>query len=634
MSHSLFIKFLSVVLAWTLCTPLLSVQAEAPHEAMFVTLQQPLEFLNPEGDEILVPAGTFTVKPESRQLILEMKEGSSLTLSATQGVHSIDVPFPMAVLNPGEEAGLADSDLLVVMYPDGQTLQAVGDRVQIASRGISDMNEQSENLTDPSIITLDEPVYFTAPDGSPIVVQPGSYTVEAAQSWIRLIPGEDRQQALLLQAEQETHETGVQNLLALSLPGGMDQELDVHQIVLMLPTGESLEATGSYSGIQKRGLKFKKKKTRSKKKRRGTYFKKFRKKVNRATTQYRKDPRGARQWALKQAKSRAQKVGQKVRQGMKYLKEDPKFASCYAALWSARKAAWAASEGTKLLVEHLKNPEWKRKLEEKAMAFIQSHQGKGVIKAMFDAGVILAHERNRKLWNNLTNPNHTCQQSFKATIKEVGRQIGPQLAAMHTSSNSEVRSRSARTYQLLGATVGGQFAAAKIAGGEFGAGIGWGFDGSKEKYVFAGGWVGTDAGVAGALQIGYWASIVDAGDKYKKGEYIKGIKGWFIGGGVASRDISAFLQPGAKFRAKIPIEFGLDFFWSPSELERLFKGQPVNLWPTGVALNFIKGATAKSTVDKLPEGLVSIPTLSFQTGATGLWSEIKQFPRNLNRRRR
>ncbi len=628
MSHSFSIKFLSVVLAWTLCTPLLSVQAEAPPEAMFVTLQQPLQFLNPEGDESLVPSGTFSVKPRSRQLVLEAEEGVSHILSATQGIHSIDVPFPIAVLNPGEEAGLDDSDLLVVLYPDGQTLQAVGDRVRVSSRGIPDMIEQSEDFTDPSIITLEEPVYFTAPDGGPVVVESGTYTVEAAQPWIRLILGQDRKQSLLLQAEQETHETGVQNLLALSLPGGMDQELDVHQIVLMLPTGESLEATGSYSGIQKRGLKFKKKKKRSKKKRRKPFFKK---KFPKAKMRYPTNPKRAGQWV----KKRAQDVGKKVRQGMKYLKDDPKFAACYSTLWSARKAAWAASKGTEFILKYLEEPRWKEKLEEKAMEFIQSHQGKGVIKAMFDAGVILAHARNRKLWNNLTDPNHTCHQTFKDTIREVGRQIGPQLAAMHTSSNSEVRSRSVRTYQLLGATVGGQFALAKIVGGEFGAGVGWGFDGSKEKYVFAGSWVGTDAGVAGALQIGYWASIVDAGNKYKKGEYIKGIKGGFIGGGVASRDISAFLQPGAKFRAKIPIEFGLDFFWSPSELKRLFKGQPVNLWPTGVALNFIKGKSFKSTLDNLPPGVLAIPTLSFQTGATGLWSDPKKkFFQRKNRRRR
>jgi len=71
---------------------------------------------------------------------------------------------------------------------------------------------------DPTIVAFDKPVYFIAPDGSPVVVKPGRYAAEAASPWIRFIPGQDRQNALLIEAQQGTQDSGIEDLLSLSLP--------------------------------------------------------------------------------------------------------------------------------------------------------------------------------------------------------------------------------------------------------------------------------------------------------------------------------------------------------------------------------------------------------------------------------
>ena len=102
-------------------------------------------------------------------------------------------------------------------------------------------------------ISLETPVYFLAPDGSPLVTDSPTFSVEAAEEWIRLVPG-NPQDALLIEAKKGTHELEIADALALSVPDTEDAQHDRHHILLLLPDGKSLEATGTYSGIRPRGL--------------------------------------------------------------------------------------------------------------------------------------------------------------------------------------------------------------------------------------------------------------------------------------------------------------------------------------------------------------------------------------------
>jgi hypothetical protein len=103
-------------------------------------------------------------------------------------------------------------------------------------------------------ITLDQPVHFLGTDGSDVVANPGEYSVEAAQEWLRLIPGTERRDALLVEAQKGTHEVKVEVPIVISTPGSEPDELDVHVIQYLNPDGTSMVATGTYSGIQSRGL--------------------------------------------------------------------------------------------------------------------------------------------------------------------------------------------------------------------------------------------------------------------------------------------------------------------------------------------------------------------------------------------
>jgi len=102
-------------------------------------------------------------------------------------------------------------------------------------------------------ITLEKSVYFTGADGSVAVAEPGEYSVEATQEWLRLTPGTERHAALLVETSRGGHGEEVPEPVAISVPGG--EELpDTHVVSLLLPDGVSIDAIGSYSGIQGRGL--------------------------------------------------------------------------------------------------------------------------------------------------------------------------------------------------------------------------------------------------------------------------------------------------------------------------------------------------------------------------------------------
>ena len=103
-------------------------------------------------------------------------------------------------------------------------------------------------------ITLDQAVHFTGTDGSDAVADPGDYSVEAAQEWLRLIPGAERRDALLIEAQPGTHEVKVEIPIVISTSGTEPDEMDVHVVQFLNPDGTSLVATGTYSGIQSRGF--------------------------------------------------------------------------------------------------------------------------------------------------------------------------------------------------------------------------------------------------------------------------------------------------------------------------------------------------------------------------------------------
>ena len=112
--------------------------------------------------------------------------------------------------------------------------------------GASDTNAKNVNLT------LERSAHFTMADGSDVVIEPGTYQVEAADPWLRLIPGE-RQECLIIGGYQNVHH---EEEMSTSQSSDFLVEGDDNAVVqLLLPGGQGLEAVGSASGIRSRAVK-------------------------------------------------------------------------------------------------------------------------------------------------------------------------------------------------------------------------------------------------------------------------------------------------------------------------------------------------------------------------------------------
>jgi len=101
-----------------------------------------------------------------------------------------------------------------------------------------------------TIVRLERSIYFTNPDGSQVLAQPGLYavTVTAEGSRLRLYPAGGAA-PLTLATETTRHEETTPPLpLALIL----SEEDEVH-VVLLLPERKALDARGSYSGTPPSG---------------------------------------------------------------------------------------------------------------------------------------------------------------------------------------------------------------------------------------------------------------------------------------------------------------------------------------------------------------------------------------------
>ena len=277
--------------------------------------------------------GTYVVTAGEETLHLTANDSdTSVTIEADENSHKANILTPTAASIPGQDGPLANTHVVILFLPDGHALQSIGTYPGIQSRGIPPDTDLSGSTT---TITFEKAVHFIAPDGSPVVAAPGQYTAEAAQNWIRLIPGEARQNALLVEAQKGTNDTGIEKLVALSLPGSTEKELDLHFVMLLLPTGQTFEATGSYSGIQPRG-----------------FFKKtFNKAKRTASRTYKKAQGGARK-AASAAKKGTSKAAQKAKQAAQKAKRAALKAK-RAAEHSARVAAAVSVKFAKEVAKRL-----------------------------------------------------------------------------------------------------------------------------------------------------------------------------------------------------------------------------------------------------------------------------------------
>ena len=106
---------------------------------------------------------------------------------------------------------------------------------------------------DSPAVLLDTASHFTAPDGTDVLVAPGTYRIEqSAETQLRLVT-DPPQPAIEIQATATTHEETVAAPLALAI--AEEGQADEIHLVLLLPDGRGLDATGSLSGTRSRATR-------------------------------------------------------------------------------------------------------------------------------------------------------------------------------------------------------------------------------------------------------------------------------------------------------------------------------------------------------------------------------------------
>ena len=351
---------------------------------------------------------------------------------------------------------------------------------------------------EPTTIALEKPVYFLAPDGSSLVVQKGHYSVEAAQEWIRLIPGKKRNDALLIEAKKETHDVGSEIPIALSIPGDSLEELNLHHIQLLLPNGTSLEATGTYDGVRSRGFLSKAKKrarARAAKARRAAA-----RKAKAAKAAALRAKRDAEQ-AAHAAAAKAQELARKAKQEAERLAALAAIGTCKAAVKADQMAGAlkaAVLQAAEAELAKIKEKFRAIDLIDKAFGELE-RQGNKVMENLADSVPSLNTPVNLEKLKKLMNPYYLCEGGFRTAPRDI-----QQMLSRTPAGNLFVGSRGSKRGGTV--SIGYQYNQAAIAGVEGGFGVGLHVPNPTpaKGYIFAGGMLTAGAGSSHAIQIGYW----------------------------------------------------------------------------------------------------------------------------------
>ncbi|MDH3503812.1 MAG: hypothetical protein OEZ41_04010 [Nitrospirota bacterium] len=118
---------------WVLCMGLNPVAEAAP----IITLEQSVHFLESDGSDVMVEAGTYEVETlVGSRLRLNVEGGDTLFLDAHATTHSEEIEAPLAVTVSGEDPDVVH---IVLLLQNGQALDAPGSISGTRSRGFSNL---------------------------------------------------------------------------------------------------------------------------------------------------------------------------------------------------------------------------------------------------------------------------------------------------------------------------------------------------------------------------------------------------------------------------------------------------------------------------------------------------------------
>ncbi len=570
-------SLMSLVLALTLLNSFVPAHANESLNNQTTTLEKAVYFDTVQGDRIQLLPGTYELNPSSDSLQVNQAGENSdpLELAITMDTHEQDLDEPLAVSVPGlPDTDTSDRHVLALFLPGGLTYEAEGTYSGVRSRDV----DPHTLLTDPMQVYFEKPIHFVTPNGEPLEVKPGTYTVEETEQGIRLVSPEQSEVGLL-DAQSEKDDSSLDTSVALSLPGDAEDAADLHYVVLMTSGGDSFQALGTYSGVQSRGL-FKKI---------GKSFKKTVKKAKRTVNRVGKKAKGSVKRVGKGAKRTVKQIGKgaqrttkKIGKGLKKAGRDTGRFAKKAALDAKKKAEWVARQAAKgaqiaakavckagltasrvaaevqaKLLSPIKKALFKALQADKAQKALRQavekikRQQAASIQQSFAAAMTLAHPKNTKTVRQLLSPNQMCERPAatvqKTMQKMIGKPLRAALASAQSADSSGVRSRGSFASASIG--LGGNLA--KVGGGEIGVRYAFDFINKSHWYLDLAGMLKTNVGGGGAVAIGIFPkkNPVDTG-------------GWFMGAAVG------FPLP----KAPQAVGGGIDFFFDfPLQIKPPFK---------------------------------------------------------------
>ncbi len=102
-----------------------------------INLNTAVHFLTPDGTNVLLRPGNYTVKATDGALQFIPESGDLQVVEAEASTHEEEIDAPLAISLPGEEKDFRDMHLVMLLLPDGQSLETQGSYSGIRDRAIS-----------------------------------------------------------------------------------------------------------------------------------------------------------------------------------------------------------------------------------------------------------------------------------------------------------------------------------------------------------------------------------------------------------------------------------------------------------------------------------------------------------------
>ncbi len=113
-----------------------NVWGQESSDPMSFQLNRPVHFLSPEGTNILLRTGTYSVASYDQGLQLTPATGNAFLIGAAPSTHEEEVESPIVVSLEGQEGEFSDMHMVMLLLPGGQSWEAAGSYSGVRERAL------------------------------------------------------------------------------------------------------------------------------------------------------------------------------------------------------------------------------------------------------------------------------------------------------------------------------------------------------------------------------------------------------------------------------------------------------------------------------------------------------------------